>query len=134
MKKYLLVVLCALLVFVVTGCNKNEVKCTGKIEENGKEYEAEVVAEFDKDDKLIDATITEDLGSKEAADQMCALYKAFMSEESGVSFSCSGSKITIKGYANLDSEEDDDEKMIGMTKEEFKKYMNTKTEGKITCK
>ena len=43
MKKYLLVVLCALLLFVVTGCGKNEVKCTGKMEG----YDAEVIAEFD---------------------------------------------------------------------------------------
>lgn len=135
MKKYFLFVLCGLFLFVVTGCgNANVVKCTGTMEESGQKISAEIVAEFDKDDKLVDATITEDVGSKETADQMCALYKAFMTEESGVSISCSGSKVTIKGYAKMAEDEDEDEKIIGMTKEEFKKYMSESSEGQVTCK
>ena len=133
MKKYYLIALSALLLFVVTGCgNKNQVVCSGKMEENGLEVTAEIVAEFDENDKLVDATITEDVGDKTKADQMCALYKAFVTEDTGVSISCSGSKVTIKGYAKMTADEEDS--MIGQTKEEFKSYMESTSEGQVTCK
>ena len=136
MKKYFLVVFCAALLFVVTGCgSKNEMKCTGTMEENGQKVEAEVTAEFDKDDKLVDATIVEDLGSEETAKQLCSLYQTFSSEmPEGVSVSCSGSKVTIKGFAKMNDSEDEEDKMIGLTKEEFKTKMESETEGKVTCK
>ncbi len=133
MKKYFLVVFCALLLFVVTGCgNKNQVVCTGSMSEGGVEVKAEMVAEFDKDDKLTTVTVTEDLGDKEKADQMCALFKAFVPADSGVDISCSGSKVTIKGYENMADDEED--KMVGMTKEEFKAAMEKEAEGSVTCK
>lgn len=133
MKKCFLVVLCAVLVFFVAGCSKkNQVTCTGTMSEGGEEFKAEVIAEFDKDDKLVDATIVEDLGSKEKADQLCSLYKAFVPADQGIDVSCSGSKVTIKGYAKLDSDEEDS--MIGKTKEEFIKAIEEESEGKITCK
>ena len=130
MKKYLLVVLCALLLVVVTGCgSKNTVVCSGKIEG----YEAELTAEFDDNDKLTTVTAVEDVGSKEAADQMCALSSLF--EAQGVTVSCSGSKVTIKGFEKMtDSEDEDDVKMVGLTKEEFKKAMEEESEGQVTCK
>ena len=133
MKKYLLIVFCALLLVVVTGCgNKNQVKCTGTMSEGGVNISAEIIADFDENDKLVDATAIEDLGSKEKADQMCALFKAFMTEDTGVDISCSGSKVTIKGYAKMDADEEDS--MIGKTKEEFIKAMEDEGEGKLTCK
>ena len=134
MKKYFLVVFCAALLFVVTGCgSKNEMKCTGTMEENGQKVEAEVTAEFDKDDKLTTVTMVEDLGDKEKADQFCAMYNAFASQmPEGVSVSCSGSKVTIKGFEKMDDEEE--ESVIGKSKEEFKKAMEEQSEGKLTCK
>ena len=133
MKKYLLVVFCAVLLFAVTGCgSKNQVKCTGSMSEGGEEVKAEVVADFDKDDKLTSVTVTEDLGNKEKADQMCALFKAFMTADSGVDISCSGSKVTIKGYEKMDDNEENS--IVGKTKEEFKKAMEEESEGKLTCK
>ena len=134
MKKYFLFVFCALLLFVVTGCGKNQLVCTGSMEEGGQKVEAEVIAEFDDNDKLVDATITEDLGSKEKADQLCQMYDAFASQlPEGVSINCSGSKVTIKGYAKIDDNGGEDS-MIGKTKEEFKKAMEELSEGKVTCK
>lgn len=133
MKKYFLVVFCTLLLLAVTGCgNKNQVVCTGSMSEGGVDVKAEMVADFDKDDKLTSVTVTEDLGDKEKADQMCALFKAFMPADSGVDISCSGSKVTIKGYENMADDEED--KMVGMTKEEFKAAMEQEAEGEITCK
>ena len=132
MKKHLLVVFCALLLVVVTGCgNKNQMKCTGTMNEGGVEIKAELIAEFDDNDKLSDATIIEDLGSKETADQYCGLFKLMNDADKGIEVSCSGSKVTIKGYAKIDDEEDS---MIGKTREEFKKVIEEESEGKITCK
>ncbi len=133
MKKYFLFAFCALLLVVVTGCgSKNVVKCSGKMEGQ----EAEITAEFDSNDKLTTATVVEDAGSKEAADQICSMYNAFASQmPEGVSVSCSGSKVTIKGFEKMaDSEEDDAEKMVGLSKEDFKKAMEEQTEGQVTCK
>ena len=93
---------------------------------------AEIIGNFDKDDKLESVTMIEDLGSKETADQFCSLYKAFLTEDSGVTISCSGSKVTINGYEKM--AEDSDEKVVGMTKEEFKKAMEEEAEGQVTCK
>ena len=89
--------------------------------------------EFDDNDKLTTVTAVEDVGSKEAADQMCALSSLF--EAQGITVSCSGSKVTIKGFEKMtDSEDEDDVKMVGLTKEEFKKAMEEESEGQVTCK
>ena len=129
MKKYLLVLVCAVLVLAVAGCSKkNQLKCTGEMDESGVKIKAEVVADFDKDDKLTDAVVYYDLGSKETADQYCSFMKMMEDSAKGVSISCSGSKITIKGYAQMD---DGEEKLAGTTKDDFVKAMQR--EG-LTCK
>ena len=131
MKKCFLGLFCAVLLFV-TGCgeNKNQVKCTGEMEESGVKIKGEVVADFDDSDKLKDATFTYDLGKKETADQFCGLFKMMEDSSKGVTVSCSGTKVTIKGYANIDAEEEE-ESMIGKSKEEFKKAMEKE---QMTCK
>ncbi len=131
-KKYFLFVFCAVLLFVVTGCgNKNQVVCTGSSTEGGINIEAKLVADFDENDKLKDAEVTYDLKDKSSADQYCSLFKLMEDKDKGVTVDCSGSKITIKGYANMDVEEDESDAMIGKTKEEFKKLME---EEEFTCK
>ena len=132
MKKYFLVVFCALLLFVVTGCGdkKNQLKCTGSMSEGGVDMKAEIIADFDESDKLTDATIVYDLGSSETANQWCTLMQMMQDESKGIKVSCSGSKITITGYAKMD-DEDEEESMIGKTKEEFKTAMAAE---QITCK
>ena len=77
-------------------------------------------------------TAIEDVGSKETADQVCALSSMF--EAQGVSVSCSGTKVTIKGFEKMVDSDDEDEKMVGLSKEEFKKAMEENTEGQVTCK
>lgn len=133
MKKYFLGLFCALLLFV-TGCgeNKNQVKCTGEMEEAGMKMKQEIVAVFDDNNIFKDATATLDLGSKEAADQLCSLYKMLGDSEKNVDISCSGTKVTIKGFENLDAEDEDTEDSpIGKTKEEFIKLMEKE---QMTCK
>ena len=104
-----------------------------KVTRIGEKYKKNRKNSFDKDDKLVDATIIEDVGSKETADQACSFYKMFIDADKGIDVSCSGSKITIKGYAKL-ADEDEEDGMIGKTKEEFKKAIEEESEGKITCK
>ena len=131
MKKYLLVVFCALLVLVVTGCgNKNQVTCTGSMTDSGMNIKAELVADFDDNDKLTDATVVYDLGDSNTATQWCALFQMMQDESKGIKVSCSGSKITIKGYAKMDAD-DEEETMVGKTKEEFKTAMEAE---QFTCK
>jgi hypothetical protein len=133
MKKYSLIALAALLL-VVTGCggSKNKVTCTATEEEGGIKMTAELVAEFDKDDKLSDATVTYDLGDSTVAKQYCSLFQLMEDEEKGVKVSCSGSKVTISGYANAQS--DDDEEVLGMSRDEFIKKMEETEDVKFTCK
>ena len=135
MKKYLLVLGCAVMVFAVAGCSsKNQLKCTGEMDESGVKMKTEVIADFDKDDKLTDAVVTYDLGDKDTASQYCSFFKLMEDKDKGIIIDCSGSKITIKGYANVisdDEEEEEEESAIGKTKEEFKKLIEV--EG-VTCK
>ncbi len=133
MKKYFLVVLCALLLFVVTGCgSKNELRCTQSMNESGIKMDGEIIAEFDKDDKLVDATVVYDLGDKDTATSWCAMFKMTENKDKGITVDCSGSKITMTGYAKaVEEESEDGEKILGKTKEEFKKY--AEAEG-MTCK
>lgn len=95
----------------------------------------EITADFDANDKLTDATVVYDLGDKKTAEQYCGIFKLFANEAKGIDVSCSGSKITIKGYAKMEDaeaeESDDDEKMVGRTKDAFIEAMQA--EG-FTCK
>lgn len=136
MKRYFLGVLCALFAVAVTGCgNKNQIKCNASLSEAGMNLEAEIVADFDDNDKLTDATIVYDLKDSETAKQYCSLFKLMEDKEKGIEVECSGSKVTIKGYAKIDEAEDENDKsLIGATKEEFIKEMESSEEGKFTCK
>ena len=129
MKKYFLVVFCALLLFLVTGCGGKKVTCKQAVDEAGIKMDAEVIANLDDNDKVTGATVVYDLGDKTTADQYCSLMKLAEDKEKGVTVECSGTKITINGMASMDEGEDDS--MIGKTKEEFVTY--AEAEG-FTCK
>ena len=130
MKKYLFVLMCAILL-VAVGCgNKNQVKCTGTQTEGGVTIKGEIIADLDQDNKVTGATASYDLGDETSANQYCSLMKLMENTEKGVSVNCSGSKITIKGYENIDADEEEDS-IIGITKEEFIEKMQ---EVQLTCK
>ena len=134
MKKYSLIAIAALL---LVGCggggSKNTVTCTASQSEGGINMKAEVVAEFDSSDKLTDATVTYDLGDSTVANQYCSLFKLMEDEEKGVKVTCSGTKVTMTGFAQLDST-DEDEAAIGMSKEDFIKKMEESTDAAYSCK
>ena len=135
MKKYIIVAL--LIVFLTVGCgkkNSNQVKCTAKMPVNASlTIDAEIIAYFDKDDKLNDATFVYDLKDKDMAEQYCSMFKLMESAADGVKVKCSGTKITIEGYGNLETA-DDAEEIMGMTKSEFIKTMESYTEAEFSCK
>ncbi len=153
MKKYLLVVLCALLLVTVTGCgsskkeegenggngggsdtpSKNQVVCTATQEENGIKISAEIVADFDSSDKLTDAVVSYDLGDATTAQQYCSLFKLMEDAEKGVTVSCSGTKITVNGYAKMEASEDE-KSLVGASKEEFINTVKSTEDGNFTCK
>ena len=148
MKKYLLVVIC-LLLLVVTGCGKkdskkdeptptpvpkNTVVCSGTISESGMNMKAEITAEFDSSDLLTDASVVYEMSDSTTANQYCSLFKLMQDSSKGITVSCDGNKITINGYAKIDVEDENDKGLIGATKEEFKKAMEEEAEGKVTCK
>ena len=132
MKKYFLVVFCVALLFVVAGCSKkNQVTCSATHTEDGITIKGEVVADLDKDNKITGATASYELNDETTAQQYCSLLKLMENTEKGVKVNCSGKKITIEGYANVDSEDENDKEIIGMTKEDFVKAME---EEEMTCK
>ena len=131
MKKYLLVVACALLL-VVTGCSKkNQLICsmTGT-NEDGQKQTMDVILDLDKDNKAIKASMVYDFGDKTLVDSMCDIYKQ---TEGADNVECSGTKITIKDMnkSSITDEEDDSESMIGKTKDEI--IALAKEDG-FTCK
>ena len=137
MKKYFLVVFCAFLLFVVTGCgNKNQVVCSASMNEAGMTMKADLIGELDKDEKISSVTIVYDLNDSKTAETYCNLFKMAEDKEKGVTVDCSGSKITIKGLASMDMDDEDGEKVIGLTKDEFiKKATEQEEDGvKFTCK
>ena len=146
MKKSISIIFSLALLLLITGCGKNQVVCTANVTENGVAMAAKIVADFDENDKLSDATITYDLGNTETANQYCSLFKLIEDQAKGITIECSGTKVTIKGYAKLQEEdeevdeddetidEDDSESLIGISKEEFIRQMEASEESKFTCR
>ena len=131
MKKGILLGLASL--FILTGCgNKNEVVCTGKMDEEGMKAEAKITATI-KDDKVekVSAAITFD--DKETAEQYCSLFEMANgfaeSEDDKVGFKCDGKTISFENYSDFAG---DDEDIVGMAKADFIKTME-KEDG-VTCK
>ena len=125
MKKSFLIIFMVVILLVVTGCGNNQVKCSGEYNESNVNIVADIIADLDKDDKVASAKMIFDLKDDESANLVCDTYKKLMEEKDGVTVTCSGSKITIDGYTNLDKE------LLGVSKEEFIKGMESQ---KFTCK
>ncbi len=133
MKKYYLVVLCALL-FIVTGCGKKQVTCSTTIKsESGVNITLKAIGDLDEKDTITDVTVIYDFSQKSIVNSYCEYMKKIEDPEKGITVSCSGSEIIIKGMASI--AESDKDSVIGLTKEQFiNKATHTDGGVKYTCK
>lgn len=128
MKKYLTLIFCLMLLFLVTGCGKNQVTCSKTETEDGKEMTLSIIADLDSNDVVTEASAVYDFGDKETADLFCETFKEG-ADASRVS--CSGTKVTIKNIDDMEDEDIESEDAAGKTKEAF--IQAAKEEG-YTCK
>ncbi len=135
MKKYLKLFSILLVLLVLAGCGKqNKLVCSATMDEEGVKMTGEITALFDSSNKFTDAEVTYILDNETTAQTYCSLFKLAEDEEKGIKVECSGKKITIKGFGNMIADDEDDEELKNMTKEDFKKYMESSEEAKYTCK
>ena len=134
---------------LLTGCggSGNKVNCTANFEEEGHKYKAEMIAELDND-KVKDLSASMTFESADDADQFYSSYQAIINmakqyAEEGqeipeIDIKKSGKTITISNYAALTStiDSEDGEKLIGITKDEFIKKVESMDEDgvKWSCK
>lgn len=127
MKKYLLFLICALLL-VVTGCGKKQLVCsrTGTVE--GKTMSFDIVVDLDGNDKATNASLIIDYGDETLAQTMCESSKKTNGD---VNIECSGTKVIMKNMDESADQAEDSDDMIGKTKEEIIKVAE---EQGFTCK
>ncbi len=117
---------------IFTGCgNKNQVVCSGKVEEDGQSYEAKIVGNL-KDGKVSDGYIEMTFSDKKNAETYCgmlALTNSFSNDDSKkIDYECKDKTIRINTL-----ELDEDDKFIGLTKDEFIKAASDDEKG-VKCK
>lgn len=138
---------CGLLLLTGCGGSGNKVTCTASFEEDGHKYSGEVVAELDSNDKVKDATISMTFENSDDADQFYSMIqmvlgmaKSFAEEGQevpNIDIKKDGKKIIIDNYAEfakLNSGEEDEVNIIGMTKDEFIKQLESDEDEKWSCK
>lgn len=134
MKKTLFLGIGILLLF--TGCGSNKVVCTQTEEEDGKKIELQVTANL-KDNKVSTVDATMKFEDDTTASQYCGIMQLFNSftedETKKIDVKCSGKNVTIKNYESILDSEDSENKIAGLTKEEFIQKMTSKDEN-VKCK
>lgn len=130
MKKTLLTV-ALISLFATTGCGKkDEVVCTGKVEESGMSYEMKVVGKL-KDDKITSGSIEMTFSDEKAAQTFCGFFALAnsMAENSDeqINYTCDGKKVKVDSIEAVI-----DDNFEGMTKDDFIKEI-TKEEN-VSCK
>jgi len=124
MKKYFLLAVVGLL--LLTGCGKNQVVCTISAEENGMKVTESIIGELDGDNKVTKVSMEYEYDDAETVKQLCEIVKISFPEAE-----CSGKKIILPDAAAM--LEDEETKLVGLTKEEFITYATSEGEG-VTCK
>lgn len=113
---------------LLTGCGQKKVTCSATMEEGGKKVTTEVNANL-KNDKVDSVSAKMTFDDESTAQETCGLLKLASSMSSDdskkIDYKCDGKTITINNY-NLLSE--DDNKMVGLTKEEFIDQMKKSAE------
>lgn len=131
MKK--LVFVLGLGLFLMTGCGKKELTCTGTVDEEGVKVNMEVTAKF-KDDKVNEVSAVMSFDDEEMTKQYCSLFELANSfeedETKKIKYTCKEKSIVFENYAQV-VETDEEVKITGVTEEEFRKQMETL---ELTCK
>ena len=126
MKKYFLIAGVALL--LLTGCGKKQVVCTMTQEESGQKMTANIIGTLDADDKVTKVSYEMEFSDATYAESYCSLVKL-----SGMEVKCDGKKIVIDDATSMLEDEDDEQKLVGMTKDEFITYAKGAS-SEVTCK
>lgn len=147
MKKVFFSLTAVLGVLLLTGCgSSNKVTCSAEVEESGKTYKGEIVAKLDGDNKVKDASITMEFETEDDASQYYSTYQMIINfakqfaqegqEVPEINIKKDGKKVIISDYAAFakTNSEEESEELIGMSKEDFIKKMESDTEPKWTCK
>ena len=120
MKKYFLIVFCAALLFVVTGCGStSKVICTKTNTDGDQTMKEEGVFELDSNNKVTKAYGTFIFDDKDTAQSYCDLFKMSVGEKYVDLFECSGKEIKIKDLEKMADDDSDSPKLTGMTKDEL---------------
>lgn len=123
---------------LLTGCGGKKVVCTSEVKDVTGSYKMNITANL-KDNKVSKLSAEMKFEDDNAAEQMCSMLKAFSSLIEGnekLDYKCNGKKITVNNYNLLVDSDDDSDKVIGITKDEFIKKMEESStdEEKVTCK
>ena len=87
-------VLAFIVVIITTGCTKKMI-CTLENEDSSNSFKSLVTIKYE-DDVITNVTYEMEFSNKEAASNMCEIYKGINSENG--SLKCSDNKITINDY------------------------------------
>ena len=123
------------LLLLLTGCGSQKVTCTATMTEENEKYELKIVADI-KDNKINSGSIVMKFENKDTADQFCSLYEAINSlaeDDKKIDYKCNGNEVTFSSLEFLEDGEEEEEKVIGMTKDDFVKKFQEEFEGG-TCK
>ena len=129
MKKGILLGIAGL--FILTGCG-NKVVCTGKIDESGTKAEAKITATI-KSDKVSKVSAKMTFADEKTAKTVCTYADLANTlaekEEDKVKVTCKGKTVTFDDYTKL---VDGEEKIVGMSKADFIKAMESQSG--VKCK
>ena len=100
MKKYILLIICVLL---LSGCAKSEkLECVYTNDKEGNEYTSVMDIKV-KNDYVVDAVVVITYKDEKAAKNMCDIYK--MASDAKGNVKCSDNTITLKNYHKSLSED-----------------------------
>lgn len=122
MKKYLLVVICTVLLFTVSGCsNSSKVVCSKTTKQDNNEAKEEGTFEFDKDGKLTKASGKYTFNDKEVAKNYCTVFTMAVSDNKDL-IKCTDDSVEILDLLKFGDDGEEKDKLKNMTKDELIKF------------
>ena len=132
MKKYFLIVICAVLLFGVVGCSKKQkLVCTKTTTEDELTLVEESIYEFDKDNKITSAVGTMEFNDKDVTKSYCEFFKDTLGDKASGILSCTDTKLTINDLDKLAEAVKETTRFVGEDKDSIIKIH---TDDGYTCK